>query len=153
MSCAKDNRTLLWDLFSLKPVYELSPGAGEAAASVRSGFGDRGKSGKRQNMGGMGGVPDRPFLAHRFLSNLWLDLSGFCRVFRGGVSFFLCLRNRVTDESISCARPLRPWYTSVFSHCPRSRLLSFFHFFFFGGGGGGHLALIVFPVCIVLTRY
>lgn len=31
MSCAKDNRTLLWDLFSLKPVYELSPGAGEAA--------------------------------------------------------------------------------------------------------------------------
>ncbi|CAM9639517.1 unnamed protein product [Scytosiphon promiscuus] len=29
MSCAKDNRTLLWDLFSLKPVYELPPGAGE----------------------------------------------------------------------------------------------------------------------------
>lgn len=28
MSCAKDNRTLLWDLFSLKPVYELPPGAG-----------------------------------------------------------------------------------------------------------------------------
>ncbi|CAN0514602.1 unnamed protein product [Scytosiphon promiscuus] len=29
MSCAKDNRTLLWDLFSLKPVYELPPGAGD----------------------------------------------------------------------------------------------------------------------------
>ncbi|CAN0534251.1 unnamed protein product, partial [Laminaria digitata] len=28
MSCAKDNRTLLWDLFSLKPVYELPPGGG-----------------------------------------------------------------------------------------------------------------------------
>lgn len=28
MSCAKDNRTILWDLFSLKPVYELPPGAG-----------------------------------------------------------------------------------------------------------------------------
>lgn len=30
MSCAKDNRTLLWDLFSLKPVYELPPGVGSA---------------------------------------------------------------------------------------------------------------------------
>ncbi|CAN0336500.1 unnamed protein product, partial [Discosporangium mesarthrocarpum] len=30
MSCAKDNRTLLWDLYSLQAVYELPPGAGEA---------------------------------------------------------------------------------------------------------------------------
>lgn len=30
MSCAKDNRTLLWDLFSLQPVFELPPGAGAA---------------------------------------------------------------------------------------------------------------------------
>lgn len=35
MSCAKDNRTLLWDLFSMKAVYELPPGAG-AAIPVRS---------------------------------------------------------------------------------------------------------------------
>lgn len=39
MSCAKDNRTLLWDLFSLKPVYELPPGAGaELPASGRFSF-------------------------------------------------------------------------------------------------------------------
>eukprot|EP00904_Undaria_pinnatifida_P012810 jgi/Undpi1/865/HiC_scaffold_10.g04329.m1 len=60
MSCAKDNRTLLWDLFSLKPVYELAPGGGaDVPVSCRQGgltttrrttqmFGGYGKTAQRR---------------------------------------------------------------------------------------------------------
>ncbi|CAN0480619.1 unnamed protein product [Ectocarpus sp. 8 AP-2014] len=51
MSCAKDNRTLLWDLFSLKPVYELPPGAGaELPVSGQNAqmFGGYGKTAQRR---------------------------------------------------------------------------------------------------------
>ncbi|CAM9298792.1 unnamed protein product, partial [Ectocarpus fasciculatus] len=49
MSCAKDNRTLLWDLFSLKPVYELPPGAGaELPQENAQMFGGYGKTAQRR---------------------------------------------------------------------------------------------------------
>jgi protein transport protein SEC31 len=47
MSCAKDNRTLMWDLYKLQPVYEL-PSGGSAAGTSGSGAGDN------QMFGGLG---------------------------------------------------------------------------------------------------
>ena len=36
LSCGKDNRTLLWDLFHLQPVYELPSAAGKTLSSSSS---------------------------------------------------------------------------------------------------------------------